>query len=133
MPIVWDESMSTGVHSVDNQHKELFAQLDGLREAMHQGKGREKIGQMLDFLGDYAVRHFATEERAMDQQACPAAAENKRAHADFLAKFKTMRGRLDQSGTSPAMVLEMHEFLSRWLVAHIKSIDTKLAGCAVGS
>lgn len=28
MPIAWNESMSTGVVEIDNQHKELFRQID---------------------------------------------------------------------------------------------------------
>jgi len=42
MPLVWDDSLRTGVLLVDNQHQELFRQINGLHEAMLQGKGERK-------------------------------------------------------------------------------------------
>lgn len=132
MPANWTEAMSTGVIEVDNQHKELFSQVNLLMEAMRQGKGREKIDELLDYLTGYAVRHFATEERWMDKLGCPAAAENKKQHADFVAKFTQLREKLTASGASSAMVLEMSNFLGNWLAAHISRTDTQMNLCAAG-
>ncbi len=38
------ESMSTGVVEIDNQHKELFRQIDLLTDAMKRGQGRVVVG-----------------------------------------------------------------------------------------
>lgn len=133
MAASWSEAMSTGVPEVDNQHKELFSQINYLREAMQQGKGRDKIEAMLDYLADYALRHFATEERWMARLGCPAAAENKRQHADFAARFKQMRERLTASGVSVPMVVEMSGFLSDWLVRHISGTDAQMRLCAAAT
>jgi hemerythrin len=129
MAVVWTEALSTGVIAVDNQHKELFRQINALSEAMAQGKGRDHIARLLDFLGQYVVRHFADEEKAMQECACPAAAANKQAHAQLLAKFAQMRQRLDSSGASATFVLELQDTLLQWLTQHIKGIDTQLRGC----
>jgi len=129
MSITWNESLSTGVAAVDNQHKELIRQLNALHGAMSRGEGREEITKILDFLGDYVVRHFADEEREMARLACPAAAENKRAHAQFIAMFKDLRGRHEATGASTTLLLKINEALSAWLVEHIKKIDTQLTKC----
>ena len=125
----WNESLRCGVIEVDSQHQELFRQIDGLQQAMSQGKGRQEIGRLLDFLSDYVVRHFAAEERQMDALGCPAAAANKQAHAEFIEVFKHLRQHFEEEGATPTLVLEIKDTLSRWLVDHIRRIDTKLNDC----
>ncbi len=129
MPITWQPSLSTGVPHVDNEHKELFRQINLLEAAMREGKGREKVEEILDFLDDYTRRHFAAEERTMDQVGCPAAEENRRAHAAFIAKFEELRERVNRSGASSAVVIEMSNYLGNWLASHIAQIDAQLSGC----
>ncbi len=129
MAAIWSQSMSTGVPEVDNQHKELFRQLDSLHAAMSQGCGRNEIEKTLDFLGDYVVKHFAEEEELMADVACPAAAENKRAHREFLTLFNTFRKRFDEAGASISLVMEINETVSHWLVQHIGKIDMQLKDC----
>ncbi|MCR4412137.1 MAG: hemerythrin family protein [Thermoguttaceae bacterium] len=129
MRLVWNASLATGSAQIDQQHRKLFEQLAALEDAMKQGKGRQEIGAILDFLGDYVVQHFADEERLMDETRCPAAAANKQAHAQFLSTYAGLRSRFDSAGGGPALVLEIHDILSKWLVGHIGGIDVQLRGC----
>lgn len=129
MPITWNPTLATGVNTVDDQHKELFRQVGELNAAMAQGRGRDEIAEVLDFLGQYVVRHFAHEERMMEHYACPAAEANRRAHAEFLAKFKTLQDRFCKGENGPAMVIEIYNTATNWLVQHIQGIDTKLRDC----
>jgi len=133
MPMSWNDSLATGVADIDDQHKELFHQLSRLHEAMSRGTGPDEISSTLDFLGDYVVNHFATEEKHMDDVGCPAAAANKQAHSEFLAMFEQYRRRFEQSGGSPALVLDIANMISRWLVDHIMKIDIRLKTCVVST
>lgn len=126
MAIAWDSSMTTGVASVDAQHKELFRQVAALKDAMTQGKGRDEIQRLLEFLAKYVLKHFAEEEQQMEQYACPAAAANKAAHAEFVAQLKQFKSRFDAQGAVATLVIELHDVATRWLVQHIKGIDTQL-------
>ncbi len=130
MAIRWNDSMATGNSEVDRQHQEIVRQINGLSEAMKQGKGREEIGRLLDFLGRYAVDHFAKEEAVMARLACPAADANRQAHRKFLERFKELRKQFDAAGASARLTIEIHGELSQWLVQHIMGIDTKLRQCA---
>jgi hemerythrin len=121
--------MTTGVPSVDNEHKELFKQVDALNQAMSQGKGRDEIGKILNFVGDYVVKHFANEEKFMEQYNCPVAEANKAAHNKCIATFKELQARFNASGSNSALTLEIHDTLKKWLVNHIRDIDTKLLAC----
>ncbi len=129
MPFVWDASFTTGSTEIDRQHRRLFEQVAALDSAMKQGKGRQEIGAILDFLGEYVVKHFADEERLMEETRCPAAAANQQAHAKFLSTYAELRSRFDRAGGAAALVLEIHDVLSKWLVGHIRGIDTRLREC----
>jgi hemerythrin-like metal-binding protein len=126
MAITWDKSLATGSLSVDRQHQELFRQVNALSDAMKRGKGHDTIGRLLDFLAQYAVRHFAEEEEVMEATNCPAAAANKAAHAQFLVTYSGLRKQFDGAGAGPSLVLQIHRLLSEWLVQHIKGIDVQL-------
>jgi hemerythrin len=128
----WDKTMTTGVPLVDNEHEELFRQVAKLHEAMLAGKGRNEIQKIMTFVGDYVVSHFAHEEKFMDDYRCPAAAANKAAHNQFIAKFKELQARFDSAGASGSLTLEIHDTLKNWLITHIRQIDTQLLASTKG-
>ena len=70
-----------------------------------EGKGREEIDKMLDFMGEYVVDHFSHEEGVMIKHRCSVSGKNKRAHENLLQKYTTWRKDYDASGASLAMVL----------------------------
>lgn len=126
MPIVWDESLSTHVKVVDDQHKMLIQKINELNDAMAQGKGRKELEPLLEFLGNYARQHFAEEEAEMDRLKCPAAAANRAAHSAFIQTFGRIHDRLKAEGPSALLAIEVKKELGDWLVNHIKGIDTQL-------
>lgn len=65
----------------------------------------------------------------MDEVRCPVAAQNRRAHAEFIAKFNALRQRASQPGASSAVVLEIADFFGKWLSGHIAKIDAQLNNC----
>jgi hemerythrin len=125
----WDKTMETGVPQVDNEHRELFRQIANLNKAMSEGQGRNEIGNILNFLGEYVLSHFAHEEKHMDTYKCPAAVANKAAHAQFIAKFKDLKTRFESSGGNSSLTIEINDTLQNWLVQHIRQIDVQLLPC----
>ena len=64
--VAWnEEKMSTGVPSVDTQHRELILRINELHADCVAGKAREQLMKHLEFLGHYAQNHFAHEEKVM--------------------------------------------------------------------
>ncbi|WP_242990313.1 bacteriohemerythrin [Acetobacterium bakii] len=59
MAITWTPDLSVGVEKIDLQHKMLFEKADQLFSAGKNGKSKDFIAQMLDFLGDYTKQHFS--------------------------------------------------------------------------
>lgn len=129
MSLAWNESFRIGLPTIDKQHQELIRQVQELHEAMKQGKARDHIGKMLQFLASYTQQHFADEERAMEQYQCPAAEANKAAHRQLLAKLGELRAEWDCQKTGATVSTEIYRTLSTWLVAHIQGIDLQLREC----
>jgi hemerythrin len=130
MPTIsWDPSMTTGVDSIDDQHKQLIAWLNDLLTAMSQGRGRTEVQKVLDDLGGYAVSHFGHEEECMAKYNCPVAAQNIDAHKQFVETFKSFKQEFDRTGATAHLVVRVENELLRWLTSHIKRTDTQLLAC----
>jgi hemerythrin len=127
MALQWTEDLATGVVEVDNQHKEIFRRIEALLEACREGKGREKVGEVIAFLGDYVVMHFAAEERLQKQHAYPEYEAHKRTHEKFLKDFGDLKAQFDEEGGTIGMVLATNRVVVDWLVNHIKMTDKKMA------
>ena len=85
--MIWDDSMSTGIPRIDDQHKTLFQKFNELSEAISSNRSREVAGSVLDFLQFYAKWLFGQEEDCMNKYRCPVADQNQKAHAEFLKKI----------------------------------------------
>lgn len=119
-------TMATGHETVDHQHRNLIDMINQLEEAVEQGRGREGVDRLLNFLGDYAAKHFSMEEKLMTATHCPAAEKNREAHKAMFETYKKWRANYDQHGFDPKLVIELKNILSEWLVQHICKIDCTL-------
>jgi methyl-accepting chemotaxis protein len=127
----WDPaSMATGFDSVDDQHQELIEMVNNLDVACRRGEGRERLAEMVNFLADYAQRHFSHEEALMAEHQCPAAGKNKVAHRQFLIAFSALKEKMDKNGATTSLVLELKTLATSWLKQHICKVDTALRPCA---
>ena len=130
--IKWEESMTTGIDSVDNQHRQLIAWLNDLLGAMKEGRGRTEIQRLLDELGGYAATHFTHEEDCMLRYKCPAAKANVQAHQDFVRVFGSFKEEFERTGATTDLVLRVKSELMAWLTGHIKGTDAQLYPCVKG-
>ncbi|PVV16470.1 MAG: bacteriohemerythrin, partial [gamma proteobacterium symbiont of Ctena orbiculata] len=82
-----EEKYSTNVDLCDNQHKELFDRVNALNDAV-VNRDRVDIGNRLDNLVDFVVKHFETEERLMEERGYSGLARHRQEH-DLLVKTCT--------------------------------------------
>jgi len=127
--ITWDDSMSIGVARIDAQHKMLFQKFNELSEAIAGPRSKEVAGDLLDFLQFYATWHFGQEENCMNEYNCPAAAQNKQAHAEFVKTFGQFYEQWQYGTMTPELVVKTHQELEKWLVVHVVQVDTQLRPC----
>ena len=113
----------TGIDAMDNQHRRLFDLINELSEAVAEGKGREVMISVFDALIDYTAKHFADEERDLEEINYPELDAQRRSHQAFVAKVMESRAGFE---TGTGMVAsEVINFLNDWLVKHIGGMDKK--------
>jgi hemerythrin len=98
MAITWKEDLKIGVDQIDNQHKELISRIDGLFEACNNGKGKEEVLNVVDYLGEYVVTHFSDEEALQRKYGYPEYDMHKQLHTQFIKDFGVLKNNLNEGG-----------------------------------
>lgn len=127
MSFEWNEDLTTGIVKIDNEHKEIFKQLNKLLDDMDKGKGEEDIGEVLAFLEQYVRTHFTEEENYMVEHSYEGFHAQREAHSQFIKDFYLLKKELLQSGTNLHLVVKTEQVLGNWLINHIKVEDKKMA------
>lgn len=127
MGIEWTEDLAVGNPEIDQQHRELFAKIDRMLEACIQNKGKEAVGEVIQFLSDYVVYHFGCEEKLMNRHQYPDFAAHKEQHDQFIQKFSDVKTHFEQDGAASYVVIMTNRMVVSWLNNHIRNVD-KLLG-----
>lgn len=122
--LVWDDSYSVKVASLDTQHKKLLAAYNQLAEAMLNGKGKEVIRAVLYSLNEYIADHFSYEERLMRHHSYLDETGHRKEHDYFQGRIQEFEESLRQG--DPFVSPHVIYFLRDWLVKHIKDNDRRL-------
>ena len=125
--IGWDDSLSIGVEEIDRQHQELIERLDAVTEAIEKNQGEGTIAQTLDFLLDYAVEHFSTEEKFMVENNYPDLEFQKHQHSEFKESVNQMIEDFELDGAAKDIADHIRDFLFIWLKKHIREVDLPLS------
>jgi len=127
MGIAWGEHLATGITEVDDQHRELLRRLNEFLDACDTGKGKDDLIGMLQFLDDYVVIHFRTEERLMDNHGYPDRVLHRGYHRGFIRQLNDLKRRFLLEGPSPSLVKEINLTVVSWLLDHIAVKDRAFA------
>jgi hemerythrin len=124
--LVWKEKLSIGVDKVDQQHQKLFKQVNNLIAATQNNKGQEEIERVVDFLAQYTIEHFETEEKIQQEHNYPDHEEHQEIHSNFVDQVSVAQEKIKQGTMGSADLVKMNKMVSRWLVNHVKGIDQEL-------
>ncbi len=122
----WSIDLATGIHEIDEQHRDLFANVAALRDSMRLGSTTGALRTM-NFLERYTLDHFATEERWMEKARYPDLAAHRAAHQALVTEFLERKAVFAQKGPTPSMVLDLSEWLGAWLKMHVDGPDRRMA------
>ncbi len=126
MAIEWTDDLSIGVDEIDNQHKELIRRIDHLLDACSKGKGREEVGEVINFLEEYIITHFNAEEGIQKKNSYPGYQAHKALHDAFKKSFAELKKRFETEGAGLSLVLLTNKTVVDWLINHIWKIDKAL-------
>jgi len=125
---VWNDRFITGIEIVDQQHHHL---VDVVNQVGDMLLGTDKVAEdrlqaLFQDLADYAVKHFADEEKLMAEfHVAPRHTDlHIRHHKDFVQQVVTMwKSRATMKNPAEAV----HGFLASWLTFHILGEDQDMA------
>jgi hemerythrin len=122
----WNESLKTGIPTIDAQHRELVQAVNDLADAIEHGQGKRALKQLLSFMQYYAEWHFSHEESVAEAHHCPVSEVNRQAHIQFVQIFQDLQQRYRASQADEGVALEVHQRLADWLVNHILRVDKQI-------
>ena len=124
-PRAWDEGISTGVGSMDTEHRLQVSLVNALEEVLRRREDRTVADRTLAQLVDFTSVHFHSEELMMRLYGYPQLDVHSAAHAKLLEQAQSIQARYQADEITEA--LEVITELRGWLVSHIKSMDQAFA------
>jgi len=123
----WNQYYVTGLKEVDDQHMRLVAMINRLGNIVANGEGSDPgaIPNLLTELADYAVYHFAEEERLVHEAQLDS--RHRSAHKSEHQSFTNEVARLATDTMSPDGLNHLLKYLVNWLAYHILGSDQSMA------
>ena len=121
--IVWNNSLSVGVDSLDQQHKSLIGLLNMQIKHSKDGQGLDDLKDMLKRLNKYSQIHFKSEEELFNRIGYPNAENHIKIHSSFIKQLDGYEKDLENGKIG--LPEEIKSFLQNWYLTHIKKEDSK--------
>jgi hemerythrin-like metal-binding protein len=121
--ISWEDEFSVGIDAIDREHSHLLGLINNIDNVIQEGGTYEQFAPVLNDLIDYTNRHFAHEEKLMDDNHCPDLESHKRSHLRLREELLGWREKVAEAGKE-----DMHEhmlFLRIWFPGHILNVDKR--------
>jgi hemerythrin-like metal-binding protein len=132
MTIGWQASMETGAPVLDAQRRVLVEKADLLLDAIVKGRERDTVERALRDFGDYAVRHFSSEEDCHLRGVCPALRWTGVARAELIKIVSEFRLAFERDGATPSVADDLNCGLSEWVARYIPGPD-KILPCVTAA
>ena len=123
----WSSDLETGNSAIDNQHKQLIVAINNLIQACKNGTGQQELGNTLEFLNGYIIKHFDDEEKLMRQSQYAGYGEHRAYHESFKSVVLDLTKQLMEEGPTESLIGEVHTNIVDWLLNHMKGDDFRLA------
>jgi hemerythrin-like metal-binding protein len=122
MPLLqWNSYLSTGISSIDEQHKKLIDMINTLNDAFMAGKANDVLSQIFADLSDYTSRHFGYEEQLFAEHGYPESEAHKNEHEALINQVQALHRKMEQGDF--IISIEVMAFLKDWLTNHILKTD----------
>ncbi len=122
--VIWSNEYSVQLPEIDEQHQILVACINSLWRALAVGQDQKIIGELLESLWIYTETHFLAEEILMEEAGYPELEIHQQIHLGFIEKLnKVVKSQAD----GKPIGLELLQFLTDWLINHIKVADRQFA------
>lgn len=128
MAALWKDEYRVGIDKIDEQHRQLFDKIEQLLEIAKSGDKRsnqQKCMEIIDFLVDYTVFHFNTEEALQRERKYVSYAQHVKIHTEFKNTVQAYKELLGKDFTAKTLKSFIGTMLA-WLVNHVCVCDRKI-------
>ena len=128
MAALWKEEYKVGIDKIDEQHRQLFDKIEQLLEIAKSGDKRsnqQKCMEIIDFLVDYTVFHFNTEEALQRERKYVSYAQHVKIHTELKNTVQAYKELLGKDFTAKTLKSFIGTMLA-WLVNHVCVCDRKI-------
>lgn len=129
--INWQDTFSTNIELIDNQHKTLITMINRLERANAGGTAEDEIAKIITELVQYTRKHFADEEQHMRQIKFAGYERHQQLHRELISQIVDILQRLKAGREVGAF--ELLSFLKDWLINHILKEDRKIGRAVVAN
>ncbi|MDR2695594.1 MAG: hemerythrin domain-containing protein, partial [Deltaproteobacteria bacterium] len=109
--ITLTKDMATGVDNIDEQHKELVNRLNAAITMGTKAVSKEETQKILNFLGEYIIKHFSDEESLQRQCNYPKYEWHKEQHRIYIDDFRKLKDEFDANGPSAKFTVSLNTSL----------------------
>lgn len=124
----WTPDLDVGVASMNAEHQKLIQLMNRFAEVAESGGPKARAEQALGALAAYTVQHFQDEEAEMAKMGYPGLAQHQVVHKSLLQQLEGNAAAYKKSGDHKPLLM----FLTVWLRAHIRGIDSRYGKHANG-
>jgi hemerythrin-like metal-binding protein len=124
--IKWNDELSVGLDSIDNQHKELFRVINAFYNSIADKLGKVAVLQAIKDMENYTITHFTAEEAMMRHAGYAGLEQHMNEHKDFIETVADFRKRYEEGRL--LLSLEVSGFIKNWITNHIKKTDQQYKG-----
>ena len=125
MPFIpWEDKFALGINEIDEQHKKMLSIINKLYDLFEDLKNNDQleIDEVIKEMADYAIYHFATEEKYFAMFGYEKAEEHIQIHNQYREKIANWRKEYEKTKDSK-IFFEISNFLHDWWIWHINNTD----------
>lgn len=125
MPFIpWEDKFALGINEIDEQHKKMLSIINKLYDLFEDLKNNDQIeiDKVIKETADYAIYHFATEEKYFAMFGYEKAEEHIQIHNQYRAKIDDWRNKYEET-RDEKIFFEISSFLHDWWIWHINNTD----------
>lgn len=125
---LWKDEYKVGIDKVDEQHRQLFDKIEHLLEIAKSGSresNRRECMEVIDFLVNYTIFHFETEEKLQKEKRYVSYEEHVKIHREFTNTVLVYKDMLSSNFSSKTLKSFIGTLLA-WLVNHVCVCDKKI-------
>ena len=118
----WTIDLSVGVEVLDDHHRQIINLINRVAISMFTRSEVGVITSALHDLRNYTNFHFCEEEARLEALDYSDLEDHRRLHRHMIEQVGEMI-EMHEVGSRKIIASELHEFLSLWLIRHIRNVD----------